>query len=429
MEKKDFGKWFNVGFFLVLLCPVHNLRGESWPEWLEMHFPSEVINNSDYVGDTADPDGDGFTNRFEFIAKLDPMDAESKIRFTIENSSPNKLLIGPFSEGVGYKIDSSSNLNDWKPLQAENFQSVGSDLIFEVNPDSADHFYRLSVSLEAFVSDDFSEIPSGTFWMGPLPTEKGRYSNEVRREITLTRSFFMGRTEVSKAEWDRVRSWGLEHGYSDLAEGRKGFKEDSTDQHPVTEVNWYDVVKWLNARSEMEGGLIPCYTVDGLVYRTGDVEPDCNFLNNGYRLPTEAEWEYSCRAGTIYAFYTGEILFIDADPPDPNLDKAGWYVANSDWPGGGWNTRPVGDPRKDANAWGLRDTHGNVMEWCWDWWQTNIVKATDPLGPSSGSYRAVRGGHFYAVARDCRSSNRGSAIPSGDPHWSAHTGFRIALSR
>ncbi|QXD22918.1 SUMF1/EgtB/PvdO family nonheme iron enzyme [Opitutia bacterium ISCC 51] len=107
----------------------------------------------------------------------------------------------------------------------------------------------------------------------------------------------------------------------------------------------------------------------------------------------------------------------------------GWYVANSKWPGGGWNTRPVGDPRKDSNAWGLRDTHGNVMEWCWDWWQNNIIKATDPLGPSVGSYRVVRGGHFYATARDCRSSSRGSSIPNGDPHWLAYTGFRMARSR
>ena len=124
MEKKDFGKWFNLVFSLLLLCPVHSLRGKSWPEWLEIHFSSEVINNSDYVSETADPDGDGFTNRFEFIAKLDPTDAESKIRFTIENSSPIKLLIGPFSEGVGYKIDSSTNLIDWKPLQVKRSSRV-----------------------------------------------------------------------------------------------------------------------------------------------------------------------------------------------------------------------------------------------------------------------------------------------------------------
>ncbi|QXD22919.1 SUMF1/EgtB/PvdO family nonheme iron enzyme [Opitutia bacterium ISCC 51] len=302
---KDFGKLFRLSFFIFLLCPALSLGGESWPEWLEMHFSAEHRNIANYVADTADPDGDGFSNRFEFIAKLDPTDPKSRVLFSVEDNSPNRLLIGPITEGVRYEIDSSTDLLVWKPLQTENFQFEGSNLIFEMGSTPDKRFYRLSISSEVLVSDEFSEIPSDTFWMGPLPTEKGKYSNEVRREITLTRSFFMGRTEVSKAEWDRVRSWGMEHGYSDLAEGRRGFKEDSTDQHPVAEVNWYDVVKWLNARSEMEEGLVPCYSVDGLVYRTGELEPDCNFLNNGYRLPTEAEWEYSCRAGSIYAFYSG----------------------------------------------------------------------------------------------------------------------------
>ena len=405
------------------------MADDSWQVWLEDHFSGEQLSDANFVGDLADPDGDGQNNRFEFLAKMDPMDRESRLRLDFAGESKDWLRLEPVVDGIAYEIQTSDDLVSWNIFELGTFSQVGNGMLFKRNPQVLRALYRVAINPLVSTPEGFSLIPAGTFFMGSLPTEAGRYPDEVRREVNISRNFFMGQTEVSKAEWDRVRAWGLKHGYSDLAVGRSGFREDSSDQHPVTEVSWYAVVKWLNAKSEMEGGLIPCYSVDGLVYRTGISEPDCNFSNNGYRLPTEAEWEYGCRAGTIYAFYTGKIVIIDADPLDPNLDRAGWYVANSDWPGGGKNTHPVGDPLKEANAWGLRDTHGNVMEWCWDWWRNHIVAATDPVGPASGKYRILRGGHFYAVARDCRSGIRGSALPDNSGFWAAYTGFRIARSQ
>jgi formylglycine-generating enzyme required for sulfatase activity len=126
-----------------------------------------------------------------------------------------------------------------------------------------------------------------------------------------------------------------------------------------------------------------------------------------YRLPTEAEWEYAARAGSTTAFYNGGITNTGSSPVDPNLDKIGWYLGNSD-------SEPHPVAQKQANSWGLYDMSGNVYEWCADWYGTYPTGAvTDPTGSTTGSNRVIRGGGWYNYAQNCRSAYRGSNSPGG----------------
>ncbi|MGC9450038.1 MAG: formylglycine-generating enzyme family protein [Oceanipulchritudo sp.] len=296
-------------------------------------------------------------------------------------------------------------------------------IVWDAGTDSPDYYgsnmrFRVTASESGGPAPEgFSRIPAGTFTMGSPTSELGRYSNETQHTVTLTRAFYLQQTEVTKAQWDAVAAQGPGRGYTDLPVGRNGYNGDASGTHPVTEVSWYDVVKWLNLKSELEG-LTPCYTVSSATYKTGQSTPVCNFNATGYRLPTESEWEYACRAGTTTAFYSGPITYTGTSPLDPNLDQIGWYGGNS-----GINTHPVGG--KQPNAWGLYDMSGNVYEWCWDWYATYPGTVTDPTGPASGTYRVIRGGDFISYARYCRSAFRYDYYPDFRYYY---LGFRPARS-
>jgi len=139
-----------------------------------------------------------------------------------------------------------------------------------------------------------------------------------------------------------------------------------------------------------------------------------------YRLPTEAEWEYAARAGTTTAFYNGGITNSGYNcNSDPNLDKIGWYCGNA-------SNKTHAVKGKDANSWGLYDMSGNVWEWAWDWYGSYGGDVTDPVGPSSGSYRVTRGGRWYSVARTCRSANRDDRSPGNRGY---NLGIRLSRSK
>ena len=233
----------------------------------------------------------------------------------------------------------------------------------------------------------FVRINGGTFTMGSPANEASRGSNETQHQVTVS-SFSIGKYPVTQKEYQEV-----------MGSNPSYFKGDNL---PVERVSWYDAVEYCNKRSQKEG-LTPAYTISG----SGDSRTvSLNRSANGYRLPTEAEWEYACRAGTTTAYNTGASI----------SDNTGWYSSNS-----GDKTHPVG--QKTANAWGLYDMHGNVWEWCWDWYGSYASGAqTDPVGASSGSYRVGRGGGWYNSAVGLRSASRSYDNPG---YRFDHIGFRL----
>jgi formylglycine-generating enzyme required for sulfatase activity len=225
--------------------------------------------------------------------------------------------------------------------------------------------------------------------------EPGRVGHETQHQVTLTKSMYVSIHEVTQAEWQAVMNWN---------------ESSSTGaDKPVEQVTWYDAVSYCNQRSSIEG-LIAAYTITDPTYdghHITNATVTWNQDTNGYRLLTEAEWEYTCRATTTSAFYNGAITYPEGcSPLDPNLDLVGWYCGNAS------TTHDVGG--KPANTWGLKDMHGNVWEWCWDWFGEDYGgPATDPTGPTgpTADGRVQLGGCYGIDAGPCRSAYRSYDFP------------------
>ena len=222
----------------------------------------------------------------------------------------------------------------------------------------------------------FRWCPAGTFMMGSPTDEAGRLGNEKQHRVTLSKGFWMMETEVTQKQWKAVMG-----SLPDC-----GFKGDNL---PVERVFWNDCQEFCTK---------------------------CTRLGLPVQLPTEAQWEYACRAGSTTAYFWGNAL---------NGDKAncdGNYPCGTTTKGKFLNkTTPVGSYQ--PNAWGLYDMHGNVYEWCQDWYGGDYPSGsvTDPTGPSSGSSRVVRGGSWLYIAADCRSASRIYLVPDGR---NSYLGFR-----
>jgi formylglycine-generating enzyme len=239
-------------------------------------------------------------------------------------------------------------------------------------------------------TDGYVYIKPGAFTMGSPVSESGQDSDndEVQHIVTLTRGFWMKETEVTQVEYERLMSFNPSY-----------FKGAN---RPVETVSWYNAIEFCNRLSNKER-LTPCYE------RFGD-SVTWNQNANGYRLPTEAEWEYACRAGSSSPFAFGSCL----NSVDANYNGDRFYAgcSNGKNRSDSWNVKSG-----KANAWGLYDMHGNVFEWCYDWYDNySSESVTDPTGPTSGSIRVYRGGSWGSYARDCRSANRGASTP-GDPFY------------
>lgn len=266
----------------------------------------------------------------------------------------------------------------------------------------------------------FTQIAAGSFQMGDSLGD-GAVFGELPVHTVFVSTFLMAQTETTKALWDGVRTWAATHGYTDLAEGTS-----NGSLHPVANVTWPDVVKWCNARSEMEG-LQPCYTLSGAVFRTGTGDPvECDWTADGYRLPSEAEWEKAARGGVEgLRFPWGNVIshnhagFWDFGYPY----ESSWNKASLSY----YHTTPVGS--YPANRFGLHDMAGNVAEYCWDRWLPGyyaISPGIDPHGPdtSPGLERIVREGGM-GVAFYIRTAQRSFYHPINKTHT---LGFRVARS-
>ena len=223
--------------------------------------------------------------------------------------------------------------------------------------------------------------------MGSPAGETGRYDNETQHQVILTRDFYLGKFEVTQAQWKAVMG---NNPYPSKFIG---------DNRPVEKVSWNDAKEFCNKLNDKYAGKLPA----------------------GYKfdLPTEAQWEYACRAGTTTAFSYGKA----SDPYIMNFD------GNSQLGGGTegiyrGETVDVGSLGY-RNAFGLYDMHGNVYEWCRDWYADYPNRSvTDPVGPSSGSYHVYRGGSWDNYAKLCRSAYRRSDSPGVR---NSYLGFRLAL--
>jgi formylglycine-generating enzyme required for sulfatase activity len=229
----------------------------------------------------------------------------------------------------------------------------------------------------------FVYIPPGRFVMGSPPDEIGRDELEIQHPVILSKGFYLQTTEVTQAQWRAVMEINP--------------SQHQGDDLPVDNVSWRDCKKFIIRLNRLEG-------------------------DTQYKLPSEAEWEYTCRAGSQKAFTNGS-LTEPGSALDPLLDQVGWYKANS-----GRAPHPVAS--KSPNAWGLYDMHGNVWEWAEDWWENwyskfSGIPVTDPLGPVLGRFKIIRGGGWFAGASYQRCASRKRAEPGSK---GPGIGFRVARS-
>jgi formylglycine-generating enzyme required for sulfatase activity len=263
-------------------------------------------------------------------------------------------------------------------------------------------------------------IPAGSFTMGNCMNSSEGYSDELPLHTVYVSAFYMDKYDVTLALWQQVYNWATTHGYSFDYVG-----SGKAANHPVQTIDWYDCVKWCNARSA-QAGLTPVYYTDaGLtqVYTNG--ERDAVYPNwgaNGYRLPTEAEWEKAARGGLSgHRFPWGDTISWSQANYYADPLSAGGYAYDVN-PTQGYNptfndgiypyTSPVG--YFAPNGYGLYDMAGNVWQWCWDWydgsWYSNVgATQSDTRGPASSpyGYRVLRGGNWGGLAHYSRCAYRG----------------------
>jgi len=361
-EDSKLGKPVTVGNYRPNAFDLYDMHGNVWErceDWVAP-YPERAVTDpkGPGTGDKGVLRGGAFSShvfqaRSSFRNSLSPTDRLYFVGFRLARSVDNKVEVVPpvLKPDPATIMPATGNLlvAPFSEAKAKEVQkSVAKSLQKEVE-EKAD--LGKAIKLEMVL------IPAGKFMMGSPASEKGRRDNETQHEVTLTKPFYMGKYEVTQEQWESVMGNNLS--------SNKGAKL------PVTDVSWndcQDFIKKLNASTK-----------------------------GGYRLPTEAEWEYACRAGKTTAYAVGASLTnIDA-----NIEGG---PAGSIKAVGGYN----------PNAFGLYDMHGNVWEWCNDDWKADYPagSATDPKGPATGTHRVLRGGSFIDFASLARSSDRLNNSPT-----------------
>jgi formylglycine-generating enzyme required for sulfatase activity len=293
--------------------------------------------------------------------------------------------------------------NDWEAFEINGVKHlvVANAYNGSTNNNVDSWIYRATEQWDSGDGIKMVKISAGSFTMGSPDTETNREVDEgPQHQVTLTQDFYLGKYEVTQGQWQAVM-------------GANPSRYSSCGQDcPVERVSWNEITGvggFLDKLNQAKAGCdISNLPTDTTRYRPDKVPAGC------YRLPTEAEWEYSARAGTTTRFSYGD------DPSQ--IGNYGWYTSNSSS-----STHKVGG--KLPNPWGLYDMHGNVSEWNYDWYGSNYYSngnQTDPSGPTSGSYRVVRGGSWYDVAGGLRSAFRSDFGPDGRCNG---LGFRLLTVR
>jgi formylglycine-generating enzyme required for sulfatase activity len=257
---------------------------------------------------------------------------------------------------------------------------------------------------KAMTVNDFIRIKGGTFRMGSPEEERWREKDETQHQVAVD-DFYIWKREVTQREYREI-----------MGENPSNFSGDTL---PVENVTWYEAAQYCNVRSIREG-LTPVYDISGDIVLW-------NRKANGYRLPTEAEWEYACRAGTISPFNTENHI----GTKQANYYGTYPYMIETHYfsqrelatPPGEYRQRTVPVGSFAPNKWGLFDMHGNVGEWCWDWYgDYDSMEQTGPAGASAGTYRVTRGGGWNDFGKHLRSAYRAAAPPA---NRMPNIGFRL----
>jgi formylglycine-generating enzyme required for sulfatase activity len=405
--------------------------------WLDTH--AQVINGNYEAADLADADGDGQKARDEFLGGTDDIDPLRRFQVTSITpvAGPSLLLTWQSDFHRNYVVRSSPDLvspftdplaplaGQWPTTSANVPFGPAPRRFYQVNatlapggPLDADSPALSATPNAGSLIRDMRRIPTGWFTMG----DNGGVLTSKPSHLVYVPGFDMDRYEVTRADWEKVVTWASANGY-DLP---FALPYDVPANHPAVAVSWYQAVKWCNARSEMEGR-VPSYRTDATgnsIYRTGSIDlnaADVNWSGNGYRLPTEAEWERASRGG------------LESQPypwgnADPLLRANHWNYAlevgtapTEAYP----YTIAVGSfGSAGENSYGLFDMVGNAWEWTWDRMSDYTADSQiAPRGPDSGSFRVLRGGSWWNYVDQSTNYQRLDYPPTGNDDY-GQLGFR-----